>query len=59
MILSYFFMQNLLNNFRSTDIFAFVARIFLFFQIVTVFPLLMYIMRVQFMHPVFGDTYPR
>jgi len=39
--------DNFLNNFQSYDLWAFTARLFLFFQMVTVFPLFMYIVRVQ------------
>ena len=37
----------------------FVARLFLFFQMVTVFPLLMYILRAQTLSYLFGNVYPR
>jgi sodium-coupled neutral amino acid transporter 9 len=40
-------LQNFLNNFRSFDAWTFAARIFLFFQILTVFPLIVYILRIQ------------
>eukprot|EP00918_Siedleckia_nematoides_P045971 GHVU01100803.1.p1 GENE.GHVU01100803.1~~GHVU01100803.1.p1 ORF type:complete len:581 (+),score=22.61 GHVU01100803.1:81-1823(+) len=50
--------DNFLNNFRSSDVAAFTARIFLFFQMITVFPLLMYLFRIQFMHVVFNNIYP-
>ncbi|XP_066298612.1 neutral amino acid transporter 9-like isoform X2 [Branchiostoma lanceolatum] len=50
--------DNLLNNFSNTDTLAFVARVFLLFQMWTVFPLLFYIFRLQFMHTLFGSTYP-
>ncbi|XP_077981323.1 neutral amino acid transporter 9-like [Glandiceps talaboti] len=50
--------SNLLDNFPSNDILAFVARICLFLQMVTVFPLLIYIFRLQFMHTLFGAVYP-
>ncbi|XP_078573678.1 neutral amino acid transporter 9-like isoform X2 [Branchiostoma floridae x Branchiostoma japonicum] len=50
--------DNLLNNFSNTDTLAFVARVFLLFQMWTVFPLLFYIFRLQFMHTLFGTTYP-
>lgn len=44
--------DNFLNNFRSFDLWAFTARIFLFFQILTVFPLIVYILRVQVIYAV-------
>jgi len=50
--------QNFLNNFSSGDIMAFVARIFLFFQMTTVFPLLMFIFRIQVFCAVFRNVYP-
>jgi len=39
--------DNFLNNFRSFDGWTFAARIFLFFQIMAVYPLIVYILRVQ------------
>ncbi|KAM8961008.1 neutral amino acid transporter 9 [Pelodytes ibericus] len=50
--------QNFLDNFPSNDILAFVARIFLLFQMMTVYPLLGYLVRVQFLGHLFGNTYP-
>ncbi|PAA77180.1 hypothetical protein BOX15_Mlig026656g2 [Macrostomum lignano] len=50
--------QNLLDNIPSADVLAFTARIFLFVQMVTVFPLLMYILRAQLMHYLFHSVYP-
>ncbi|XP_015418151.1 PREDICTED: sodium-coupled neutral amino acid transporter 9 isoform X3 [Myotis davidii] len=50
--------QNFLDNFPSTDVLSFVARIFLLFQMVTVYPLLGYLARVQLLGHVFGDPYP-
>ncbi|XP_070563041.1 neutral amino acid transporter 9-like isoform X2 [Ptychodera flava] len=50
--------SNLLDNFPSGDILAFVARICLLFQMITVFPLLIYIFRLQLMHTLFGAVYP-
>jgi len=40
--------QNILNNFPGWDPLAVAARIFLLFQLVTVFPLVAYMIRVQF-----------
>ena len=37
---------------------AFVARIGLFFQMLCVFPLLVFILRLQFMNSVFGTIWP-
>lgn len=51
--------QNFLDNFPSSDVLSFVARIFLLFQMVTVYPLLGYLARVQLLGHVFGDPYPR
>ncbi|KAI5774589.1 SLC38A9 [Gulo gulo luscus] len=50
--------QNFLDNFPSSDILSFVARIFLLFQMMTVYPLLGYLARVQLLGHVFGDVYP-
>ncbi|OWF48889.1 sodium-coupled neutral amino acid transporter 9-like [Mizuhopecten yessoensis] len=50
--------DNLLNNMADTYALAFVARIGLFFQMMCVFPLLLYIFRVQFLHTVFGSVWP-
>ena len=37
--------QNLLDNFHKHDVLTVAAKIFLFFQMLTVFPLIMYILR--------------
>ncbi|KAJ6669875.1 hypothetical protein lerEdw1_000424 [Lerista edwardsae] len=50
--------QNFLDNFPSNDIMAFLARIFMLFQMMTVYPLLGYLARVQFLGHVFGNVYP-
>ncbi|XP_070791983.1 neutral amino acid transporter 9 [Pituophis catenifer annectens] len=50
--------QNFLDNFPSNDMMSFLARIFLLFQMVTVYPLLGYLARVQFLGHVFGNVYP-
>ncbi|XP_050403600.1 neutral amino acid transporter 9 [Patella vulgata] len=50
--------DNLLNNIETNDVMAFVARIGLFFQILCVFPLLIFIFRLQFLHYVFGSVWP-
>ncbi|XP_004345157.2 solute carrier family 38 [Capsaspora owczarzaki ATCC 30864] len=50
--------SNLLENFQKSDVMALVARCFLLFQMITVFPLLMYIVRFQFMNSFFGSPYP-
>ncbi|XP_051539515.1 sodium-coupled neutral amino acid transporter 9 [Myxocyprinus asiaticus] len=49
---------NFLDNFPSSDILVFVARMFLLFQMTTVYPLLGYLVRVQLMGQIFGDHYP-
>ena len=51
--------QNLLNNFPSSDIMSAIARMFLLFQMITVFPLLLYIFRIQVLDTIFGSIYPR
>ncbi|KAI0230446.1 Sodium-coupled neutral amino acid transporter 9 [Lamellibrachia satsuma] len=50
--------DNLLNNFRSGDAMAFASRLFLFFQMVTVFPLILYIFRIQLLGALCGSIYP-
>ncbi|XP_068127837.1 neutral amino acid transporter 9 [Hyperolius riggenbachi] len=50
--------QNFLDNFPSNDILSFIARIFLLFQMMTVYPLLGYLVRVQLLGHIFGNTYP-
>nr|XP_054764312.1 sodium-coupled neutral amino acid transporter 9 homolog isoform X2 [Lytechinus pictus] len=50
--------DNFLKNFKQGDVFAFTARLFLLFQMVTLFPLLVYITRVQLMDQLFGNAYP-
>lgn len=39
--------QNILNNFPAWDRLAVAARLFLLFQLVTVFPLIAFMLRVQ------------
>nr|XP_056704305.1 neutral amino acid transporter 9 [Euleptes europaea] len=50
--------QNFLDNFPSDDIMSFLGRIFLLFQMMTVYPLLGYLARVQLLGHVFGNIYP-
>lgn len=54
-----FLLQNFLDNFPSSDVMVFVARTFLLFQMITVYPLLGYLVRVQMMGQIFGSHYPR
>lgn len=49
---------NFLDNFPSSDVLVFVARGFLLFQMITVYPLLGYLVRVQVMTQFFGSSYP-
>ncbi|XP_078127498.1 neutral amino acid transporter 9 isoform X1 [Sander vitreus] len=49
---------NFLDNFPTSDVLVFVARAFLLFQMITVYPLLGYLVRVQMMGQVFGNHYP-
>ncbi|XP_034566321.1 sodium-coupled neutral amino acid transporter 9 [Notolabrus celidotus] len=49
---------NFLDNFSSSDVMVFVARGFLLFQMITVYPLLGYLVRVQVMGQIFGNHYP-
>lgn len=51
--------QNFLDNFPSSDPMVFVARAFLLFQMISVYPLLGYLVRVQLMGQIFGSPYPR
>lgn len=50
--------SNLLNNLPSDDPLAVGARAFMLFQMITVFPLLAYIFRVQLLHAAFGSVWP-
>lgn len=50
--------QVLLDNLPAPDVMTFVARLFLLFQLTTVFPLIIYIIRVQFMLYFFNKIYP-
>uniref|UniRef100_A0A3Q2GGF8 Neutral amino acid transporter 9 n=1 Tax=Cyprinodon variegatus TaxID=28743 RepID=A0A3Q2GGF8_CYPVA len=49
---------NFLDNFSSSDVMVFVARMCLLFQMITVYPLLGYLLRVQIMSQLFGNHYP-
>uniref|UniRef100_A0A8C6KG72 Neutral amino acid transporter 9 n=1 Tax=Nothobranchius furzeri TaxID=105023 RepID=A0A8C6KG72_NOTFU len=49
---------NFLDNFPSSDVLVFVARFLLLFQMITVYPLLGYLVRVQIMGQLFGNHYP-
>uniref|UniRef100_A0A3P9K530 Neutral amino acid transporter 9 n=1 Tax=Oryzias latipes TaxID=8090 RepID=A0A3P9K530_ORYLA len=49
---------NFLDNFPSNDVLVFVARMCLLFQMVTVYPMLGYLVRVQVMGQFFGNHYP-
>ncbi|XP_034457609.1 sodium-coupled neutral amino acid transporter 9 [Hippoglossus hippoglossus] len=49
---------NFLDNYPSSDVMVFVARSFLLFQMITVYPLLGYLVRVQMMGQIFGNHYP-
>ncbi|XP_077971830.1 neutral amino acid transporter 9-like isoform X2 [Styela clava] len=50
--------SNLLDNLASEDPLAVGARALLLFQMITVFPLLAYIFRLQILHTLFGNTWP-
>uniref|UniRef100_A0A915LFK5 Amino acid transporter transmembrane domain-containing protein n=1 Tax=Meloidogyne javanica TaxID=6303 RepID=A0A915LFK5_MELJA len=50
--------DNFLNNFASGDMLSAIARVFLLFQMLTVLPLLMYLIRVQFSYVFAGTVYP-
>ncbi|XP_037548373.1 sodium-coupled neutral amino acid transporter 9 [Nematolebias whitei] len=49
---------NFLDNFPCSDVLVFVARFLLLFQMITVYPLLGYLVRVQVMGQLFGNHYP-
>lgn len=51
-------MQNLLNNFSRSDTLTVIARVFLLFQMMTVYPLLSYILRTQLLYAFFHSAYP-
>ena len=53
-----FCIQNLLNNFSRSDTLTVIARVFLLFQMMTVFPLLAYILRTQLLYAFFHSAYP-
>ncbi|XP_025415474.1 sodium-coupled neutral amino acid transporter 9-like isoform X2 [Sipha flava] len=50
--------DNFLNNFPRTDVFSIIARIFLFFQLLTVYPLISYMLRVQVFAALELSIYP-
>ncbi|CAJ0584812.1 unnamed protein product, partial [Mesorhabditis spiculigera] len=50
--------DNFLNNFGSGDVLSSTARLFLLFQMITVLPLLMFLVRSQISYYVYGKTWP-
>ncbi|PAV82297.1 hypothetical protein WR25_07247 [Diploscapter pachys] len=50
--------DNFLNNFGSGDVLSSVARVFLLFQMITVLPLLVYLIRTQVFYAIYGETWP-
>ncbi|KAL1117036.1 hypothetical protein AAG570_004364 [Ranatra chinensis] len=50
--------DNLLDNFSGSDMLTVIARLFLLFQLVTVFPLIAYMLRVQTLIALTGRAYP-
>ncbi|XP_073974835.1 sodium-coupled neutral amino acid transporter 9 homolog isoform X2 [Rhodnius prolixus] len=50
--------DNLLNNFVGWDTMTVIGRVFLLFQLVTVYPLISYMLRVQTMITLAGIPYP-
>ncbi|XP_065199591.1 sodium-coupled neutral amino acid transporter 9 homolog isoform X2 [Planococcus citri] len=50
--------DNMLNNFPDWDVTTVVARIFLFFQLLTVYPLLSYMLRIQVFSALNYPSYP-
>jgi len=50
--------DNLLNNFMKHDGLNVAAKVFLFLQMTTVFPLIMYILRISVLFPIFRELWP-
>ncbi|XP_072156824.1 sodium-coupled neutral amino acid transporter 9 homolog [Bemisia tabaci] len=50
--------DNLLNNFQNRDLMTVIARGFIFFQLLTVFPLIMYMLRIQIFAAMQLNHYP-
>merc|ERR1711962_644336 len=50
--------DNLLNNFYAHDGLNVAAKVFLFFQMSTVFPLIMYLLRISILFPIFRQLWP-
>lgn len=50
--------DNLLNNFQNWDPMTVIARVFLLFQLITVYPLIAFMLRSQFFMAVTKDVYP-
>lgn len=50
--------DNILNNFEPSDLMAVITRIFLLFQLLTVFPLIIYWSRIQLLLAIFNKPYP-
>ncbi|VDO23185.1 unnamed protein product [Haemonchus placei] len=50
--------DNFLNNFGAGDILSSTARLFLLFQMITVLPLLMFLIRSQLFYAFTGKTWP-
>ncbi|MFH4976823.1 hypothetical protein AB6A40_003532 [Gnathostoma spinigerum] len=50
--------DNLLNNFGTGDVMSAIARMFLLLQMLSVFPLLIYFIRIQLFHVLFEEVYP-
>jgi sodium-coupled neutral amino acid transporter 9 len=48
----------LLNNFHNSDPLSVIARVFLLFQLITVYPLITFMLRSQFFMAVTGNIYP-
>lgn len=50
--------DNILNNLPLNDLWAVVARIFIFFQLGAIFPLLIYVFRIQLLHVTLKIIWP-
>ncbi|XP_039286782.1 sodium-coupled neutral amino acid transporter 9 homolog isoform X2 [Nilaparvata lugens] len=50
--------DNILNNFLTGDFMTLFARFFLFFQLITVYPLILFMLRNQVLTMIFQSNYP-
>ncbi|KNC75280.1 hypothetical protein SARC_12191 [Sphaeroforma arctica JP610] len=50
--------SNILDSFGSDNYWALVCRVFLLFQIITVYPLICFVIRIQVFQVMYGQDYP-